>query len=298
MRITANTRLQCVILLIPFLCGLRGLEQPRITIYYQSGTPEKTIILAKERVHSLEQPLMPLVLAGRAAATCPRRLSLKRAGGHRQENCCIGRLKGLDCDIQDGSKHCAAGGERMRTRRTSFLIGSTLAFALCLFVVPESVRGAADDEVDRALSVEEAAPAQGRGRPGKPQFSVESEIPFLVEALQRKAGELEAARKEIERLKELIARIGDANRRERLAMHYNMGCAYRAAGFADSAEKEFLKALELDPDDAGVHYNLGVLYEEDLKDKAAARRYYERFLELAPNDGDAGKVQTWLMMLQ
>ena len=64
------------------------------------------------------------------------------------------------------------------------------------------------------------------------------------------------------------------------------------------AEQEFLKVLAIDPDDAGTHYNLGILYEESLHNRAKARQHYQRFIELAPQDPDAGNVQAWLMSLK
>jgi hypothetical protein len=47
-----------------------------------------------------------------------------------------------------------------------------------------------------------------------------------------------------------------------------------------------------------VHYNLGVLYETDLKQPSKARPHYERFLELAPGDPDAVTVRAWLKALE
>ena len=86
-------------------------------------------------------------------------------------------------------------------------------------------------------------------------------------------------------------------RRQKRDNHYNMGCVYRECGLFGQAEKAFLAALELDPDDPGTHYNLGVLYEDDLKNAARARRHYEYFLQLAPGDLAAPEVRTWLMAL-
>jgi|GEM_PF-2755543 len=117
----------------------------------------------------------------------------------------------------------------------------------------------------------------------------------LMQALAAKDRALAEARAEIGRLKELIRKIWEANRRERVNSHYNMGCVYKACKLYKNAEAEFKKALELDPNDAGTHYNLGVLYDDDLKNPEKARYHYERFLELAPDDKDAARVREWLM---
>ena len=110
--------------------------------------------------------------------------------------------------------------------------------------------------------------------------------------------ELAAARREIERLKGIVDRILIANRRERAKMQYNMGCLYRHGGDGLKAKDAFLSALKLSPSDSAIHYNLGILYEEDLKMPVKAYEHYKRFLELAPDDKDAGKVYEWMKALE
>jgi tetratricopeptide (TPR) repeat protein len=109
---------------------------------------------------------------------------------------------------------------------------------------------------------------------------------------------LPAALAEIERLNGEVRALKLQNRRERIAALYNMGCVYKVCGQLRRAEQEFLKVLAIDPDDAGTHYNLGILYEESLHNRAKARQHYQRFIELAPQDPDAGNVQAWLMSLK
>jgi tetratricopeptide (TPR) repeat protein len=120
------------------------------------------------------------------------------------------------------------------------------------------------------------------------------QIATLAETLQQRNTELAETKEEVARLKGLIKKILDTNRRERLAMHYNMGCAFRAGKDFKRAEIEFTRAIELDPNDPGVHYNMAILYDDDLKDRKKAQLHYEKFLELAPDDKDAAKVREWL----
>lgn len=112
------------------------------------------------------------------------------------------------------------------------------------------------------------------------------------------AFELAAAHKEIARLKDIVNRILIANRNERSEMYYNMGCIFRYGKDTVKAEQAFLKSLEINPDDPAVYYNLGILYDDDLNIPQKAIKYYKRFLELSPEDKDAGKVYEWVTALE
>lgn len=120
---------------------------------------------------------------------------------------------------------------------------------------------------------------------------------LMADREEKKITGLAEANQEISRLRDLARRIGEANKREKVTMYYNIGCVYRATRQYRKAEAKFLNALELDPYDADVHYNLAILYDDDLNEKEKARKHYEKFLELAPNDKDAAKVQEWLASL-
>jgi len=120
----------------------------------------------------------------------------------------------------------------------------------------------------------------------------------MAETLARRDRELSEAKAEIARLHEQVKAMESANRREKIALHYNLGCVFKAAQHFERAESEFLKVLTLDPDDPAVHYNLGILYEDDLKKPSKARVHYARFLELSPDDRDAPKVREWMSRLK
>jgi LysM repeat protein len=49
----------------------------------------------------------------------------------------------------------------------------------------------------------------------------------------------------------------------------------------------FERALEVNPQSASAHFELGVLYDEKANDPAAAIYHYERFLKLRPNSNEA-----------
>ncbi len=81
-------------------------------------------------------------------------------------------------------------------------------------------------------------------------------------------------------------------------MQYNLGCVYWHGGQNKEAAKAFLSAIEINPDDPAIHYNLGILYDDDLKMPEKALKHYKRFLELSPEDKDAGKVYEWMTALE
>ena len=64
---------------------------------------------------------------------------------------------------------------------------------------------------------------------------------------------------------------------------YNLGVIYAQRGEFDSAERHFLKAVELSPDFAEAHANLGALYD-GLRDYAEARHYFEAAIGLDPGN--------------
>ena len=57
------------------------------------------------------------------------------------------------------------------------------------------------------------------------------------------------------------------------------------------------KALNGSADDVSLHYNLGVLYEDYLKDPRNAAVQYRKYLELSPSAPDRDLVRSWLIEL-
>lgn len=105
---------------------------------------------------------------------------------------------------------------------------------------------------------------------------------------ERMAALLESARED-------IMQVSDKEKRD---MHYNMAVVYAKEGNFKAAEKEYLCALRLDPVDPSVHYNLGILYDDELNDKERAAMHYRKYLKLAPHAADVDTVKDWLMKLE
>jgi tetratricopeptide (TPR) repeat protein len=78
-------------------------------------------------------------------------------------------------------------------------------------------------------------------------------------------------------------------------MHFNLAVAYDKTGLYGAEEREYLECLKLDPGDANVHYNLGILYDDKLNDGVKALKHYRRYLELRPSGEDAEQVKEWVL---
>jgi tetratricopeptide (TPR) repeat protein len=63
----------------------------------------------------------------------------------------------------------------------------------------------------------------------------------------------------------------------------------------DKAIKEFEKVLELKPDDAESHYNLGVIFSEQLNDRKKAILHFRKYLTLAPHDPESEQVRRYVL---
>ena len=145
---------------------------------------------------------------------------------------------------------------------------------------------------------------------------LEKELEELRRNLQIKDGlvsdkdqELQSLRMELERREqrlikaERMAKLMEKTReevrvvseKEKRDMHYNMAAVYVKEGRPREAEQEYLRALQLDPTDADVHYNLAILYEDEFNNDRKAARHFRRYLKLAPNAEDAEVVKSWLM---
>ncbi len=60
------------------------------------------------------------------------------------------------------------------------------------------------------------------------------------------------------------------------------------------AVEMYQKALVLEPDNADVYLKLGIIYDDNLKDKNLAAAYYQEFLRRDPDSEMADRVRQWL----
>jgi len=90
------------------------------------------------------------------------------------------------------------------------------------------------------------------------------------------------------------ARPVDPDRDESLTYHVGMARAYYRLSDYPRAVEMYAKALELNPADAEVCLQLGIIYQDNLKDTEKAAAYYREFLRLSPDSQKAELVRGWL----
>jgi len=142
---------------------------------------------------------------------------------------------------------------------------------------------------------QDLAETQSREREKDAELSQrEREMRALKTELDRREHRLKKA----ERVAALLAqarsevRMVDNNRQR--DMYYNMGVVFANRGQFREAEREYLRALRQDPTDADTHYNLAVLYDQNLKQYRQAASHYRRYLKLRPNAPDSNEVRLWI----
>jgi tetratricopeptide (TPR) repeat protein len=93
-------------------------------------------------------------------------------------------------------------------------------------------------------------------------------------------------------------RISQKMMRENADMHYNLGTIFLNNKQYKEAINEYERVLELRPADPDTHYNLGVLYDDYLKDREKALYHYQKYLAINPRSPDAKKVESYVLSLE
>ena len=68
---------------------------------------------------------------------------------------------------------------------------------------------------------------------------------------------------------------------------------YRQGDYAQAVEM-YQKALIMDPDNAEACLQLGIIYDDNLKDEQQAIHYYQKFLAIQPQSEMAERVKGWI----
>jgi len=113
---------------------------------------------------------------------------------------------------------------------------------------------------------------------------------------------LKTAEKEVRELKRKTEQTLWANEtmkqkldKEMLEKHFDLAIIYERNGLYKDAEREYLECLTIAPEDADVHYNLAVLYDDRLNDNKKAERHYYKYLTFRPIGESGERVRDWVM---
>lgn len=133
----------------------------------------------------------------------------------------------------------------------------------------------------------------------------EAQLKAKERELKELAAELDKRDRRIEQLEGMYSileqsrsKVRERELAEKRDMHYNMAVVYTRDGRPQDAEREYLRALEIDPSDAESHFNIGILYEQAFKDKYKAARHYRKYLQLCPGGEDVDTVRRWLREIE
>jgi tetratricopeptide (TPR) repeat protein len=110
------------------------------------------------------------------------------------------------------------------------------------------------------------------------------------------AGDNEKAREALDALF-----TADPKNPETAVRYFNEGAERARSGSLEEASKFFERTVEIAPADpkfAKAHYVLGLSYAKDDAKKEAAKQHLQAFLQMAPNDPDAGTAKEMLAYLK
>ena len=79
-------------------------------------------------------------------------------------------------------------------------------------------------------------------------------------------------------------------------MHYNLGVFYMKQKQYPRSVSEFSKAVELNPQDAYAHFNLGYIYSEYMPNRKKAVEHFKQYLRYVDkNDKDIDWVRKYIV---
>lgn len=74
-------------------------------------------------------------------------------------------------------------------------------------------------------------------------------------------------------------------------MHYNLGVIFQQQAKWPEAIREYEKVIEVKPDDSHTHYNLALIYDTVKNDRPRAIEHYQRYLDIASDSEDSARIK-------
>lgn len=105
--------------------------------------------------------------------------------------------------------------------------------------------------------------------------------------------EVKITDKELSALKEENNQLKE----ERGMLYEDLGTAYTKAGLFDEAIDAYTKSLSYSPNNARIHYYLGLLYQKSLRDPQKAVFHLKKYLYIDRDAKDKDEVKYMIEML-
>ena len=154
----------------------------------------------------------------------------------------------------------------------------------------ESDQKKSADQLKRAGEREAKLTKEMADVKGKLEFT-EAERNNLLGAVREMEGRLGQAP---ERFKSM-AQENQMLIKETSEMHYNMGVYFTEKKQYDQAINEYERALEFNPENAKVHYNLGYLYSEGFKNHEQAVYHFKEYLKIEPQSPLSEQLRSYIL---
>ncbi len=121
--------------------------------------------------------------------------------------------------------------------------------------------------------------------------------------LKKKISELEGELDATKIQNKKLSRMLEKNKREKLVresanMHYNLGILYTKSSQYKKAIEEFKRAIELNPNDPDMHFNLAVVYDVYENNFVLAAQHYHRCLEISPRFSKKKLIEERITLLE
>ncbi len=192
----------------------------------------------------------------------------------------------LTQQVQSSPEFQVLDREAKRLREDNAQLGETIS-------VMESKLKKALERIKKDQTREMSMIVQIRG-----QKQLLDNIQLQNTTLSKANGELnELINQAPEKIK-LMAAQNRALLKETAEMHYNMAVFFTQNQKFAEAEREYVRALEFDPNNLKIHYNLGYLYAEDMNKHDKAMYHLEKYLQIDPNSKESEAIRAYIATRQ
>jgi len=131
--------------------------------------------------------------------------------------------------------------------------------------------------------------------------ALQAEMTRLTHAnalLEVKAKEPAQLQREKDALETQLESLTRESRAERAKLYDDLGVAYTQLKVYSQAIEAYENSLNLDPNNAQAHYDVGLLYKHVHNDMEKARQHLRTYLQMTPNATDRKQLEALLGLMQ